>query len=138
MNFADRFKELRKLHKLSQVEIAERYDIDRTTVGKWESNISTPSIETLKDLANYFDVTLDYLLGNSSNPKLNKKDERDIQRELEEMQKDFTQGTLRMNLDGEEIDDEIKEFILNNMENTLILAKIKAKEKFTPKKYRKK
>lgn len=136
MNFADRFKELRKLHKLSQVEIAERYDIDRTTVGKWESNISTPSIETLKDLANYFDVTLDYLLGNSSNPKLNKKDERDIQRELEEMQKDFTQGTLRMNLDGEEIDDEIKEFILNNMENTLILAKIKAKEKFTPKKYK--
>lgn len=137
MDFANRFKELRKLNKLSQNEIAEKYNIDRTTVGKWESNISTPNVEIIKDLAKYFNVTTDYLLGNSNIKQLSRKDEIDIQKDLEEMKKDMTKGTLRLSLDGEIVDDEIKQFILDNMENTLILAKIKAKEKFNPNKNKK-
>lgn len=138
MDFGERLKQLRNSKNLNQTELGKILGVEKSTISMYENNNSRPDDEIKIKIANYFNVTVDYLLGRSSNPKLTKKDERDIQRELEEMQKDFTQGTLRMNLDGEEIDDEIKEFILNNMENTLILAKIKAKEKFTPKKYRKK
>ncbi|MGO3751178.1 MAG: helix-turn-helix domain-containing protein [Peptoniphilaceae bacterium] len=74
MNFANRFKDLRKLNKLSQTDIANRYNIDRTTVGKWETGISTPNVEIIKDLAKYFNVTVDYLIGNSNSKNLNNDD----------------------------------------------------------------
>lgn len=61
--FSIRVKELRKEKGLSQSEIAKRYDLDRTSIGKWETNISVPDIGIIKDLAEYFEVTTDYLLG---------------------------------------------------------------------------
>lgn len=128
---------LRESQNLSQKDLANRLNVGTSTLSQYENNIRVPSDDIKIKIADYFNVTVDYLLGRSSNPRLTKKDELDIQRQLEDMKRDFTRGTLRMSIDGQEIDDEIKEFILSNMENTLILAKIKAKEKFTPKKYKK-
>lgn len=137
MNFGERLKELRKANNLNQTELGKILGVEKSTVSMYENNNSRPDDEIKVKIANYFNVTLDYLLGRSSNPKLNRKDEIDIQKDLNNMKKQLEEGTLKMNLDGEEIDDEIKEFIINNMADTLVLAKIKAKEKFTPKKYRK-
>lgn len=135
---SNRMIELRKNKKLSQEDIAHILDITPTAYGHYERGRTIPPVSVIKQLSNYYDVTTDYLLGNSNNPKLNRRDELNIQKDLEKMREDYENGTLRLNLDGEEVDDEIKKFILENMENVLILAKIKAKEKFTPKKYRKK
>lgn len=61
--FGDRLKELRKNHKLTQSDIANMFDVTKNAVYSWENGISQPSIEIITKLAQYFNVTTDYLLG---------------------------------------------------------------------------
>lgn len=134
---AKRIKNLREEKGLSQKELANYLNISNSTLSQYESGVRVPSDDIKIKIARYFNVTTDYLLGNSNIKQLSRKDERDIQKYLDEMREDLKQGTLRLSLDGEIVDDEIKQFILDNMENTLILAKIKSKEKFNPNKNKK-
>jgi DNA-binding XRE family transcriptional regulator/CheY-like chemotaxis protein len=62
-SFALRLKQLRIAHNLSQEDIAKIVGgRGRTTIGNWESGLAEPNLETLKKLAAYFGVTIDYLL----------------------------------------------------------------------------
>lgn len=133
---SNRLRELRKSNKLSQSDIADKLNLTASAYGFYEQGKNIPSSKTLSEIADIYDVTTDYLLGRSSNPKLSRKNELDIQRNLEEMRENFSKGALQMQLDGEKLDDEIIEYILTNLEDALTIAKIKSKEKFTPKKYR--
>ncbi|MFC7443267.1 helix-turn-helix domain-containing protein [Laceyella putida] len=63
MDFAARLKSLRKKKKITQADLAKHLGIDNTTVSKWEKGIYEPNIETLKELANFFGVSADWLLG---------------------------------------------------------------------------
>ena len=54
---------LRTLEKKSQGEVADFLKIPRTTYSSYEQNKSEPSIETLIKLADYYNVSLDYLVG---------------------------------------------------------------------------
>ena len=66
--FSTRLKELRHRWKLSQEELAEKLNIPRTTIAGYESGArSLPREQRLKQIANFFDVSLDYLIGNSEN-----------------------------------------------------------------------
>lgn len=56
-------KKLRMKIKLSQKQIAEELKISQQQYSKWEGGIITPNAETLVRLADYFDVSVDYLLG---------------------------------------------------------------------------
>lgn len=136
MKLTDRMRELRKINNYSQEDIAKKLDVSTSAYGFYEQGKTTPNAKTLEYLADLYDVTVDYLLGRTSNPRLNAKDEVDIASNLREMRQKMEDGMLRMSLDGEEVSDDVKEFILEQMENALIIAKIKAKEKFTPNKYR--
>lgn len=62
MEFKDKLSELRKSHDLTQEELANILMISRTAISKWESGRGYPSIESLKQLAKYFDVSIDDLL----------------------------------------------------------------------------
>lgn len=62
MNIADRIQHLRKSRGISQEELADKVGVSRQAVSKWESEQSTPDIEKLILLSNFFDVTTDYLL----------------------------------------------------------------------------
>ena len=61
--FAKRIKELRLERKLTQRELSEYFGFDRSTVSDWETRGREPSFDLRIEIANYFDVTLDYLLG---------------------------------------------------------------------------
>ena len=61
--FAETLKKLRRTKKISQVALAEHLGITQQAVGKWETGRSQPDPQTLRSLADYFDVTTDYLLG---------------------------------------------------------------------------
>lgn len=63
--FGDIFKELRLEKKLSQDKIADDLDISQGLITKWESHQSTPSPEMLDYIADYFNVSVDYLIGRS-------------------------------------------------------------------------
>ena len=60
--FGDRLKELRKERNLTQEDIASMFDVTKNAVYSWEVGKSQPSIEIIKRLAQYFGVTIDYLL----------------------------------------------------------------------------
>ncbi len=61
--FAKRVAELRLEKNLSQTELAKILEISQTTVAKWENGERKPSVNALIDIANFFDVSTDYLLG---------------------------------------------------------------------------
>lgn len=63
--------QLRKEAKLTQLELAEKFNYSDKAVSKWEKGDTIPDIETLYDLCNFYGVTLDYLTheGNSSEKK---------------------------------------------------------------------
>lgn len=104
----------------------------------------TVRADTASRLANYFDVTVDFLLGKETErkkdelPPLTKKDEHDIAKKLEQMLGELGSPDNALMFDGEPIDDETRELLRISLKNQLELSKRLAKLKFTPKKYRKK
>ena len=62
MEFNEKLQELRKSRGLTQEELAESLYVSRTAVSKWESGRGYPSIDSLKEISNYFSVTIDDLL----------------------------------------------------------------------------
>ena len=59
----ERLSYLMKIEKLSQSELARKIDISQSAVCNWLNGKKEPSIESLWRLADYFDVTVDYLIG---------------------------------------------------------------------------
>lgn len=59
----ERIKELREQNGLTQTELAKKIGVTRSSVNGWEMGISIPSIMKLVELAMFFHVTTDYLLG---------------------------------------------------------------------------
>ena len=60
---ADRIKNLREQHLLTQMELSKKLGITRSSVNAWEMGISVPSTQSLVQLAQIFDMSTDYLLG---------------------------------------------------------------------------
>ena len=61
--FAERLLELRKEKNLSQAGLAKALDVSYAVVCYWETDRSEPTAPNLVKIANYFDVSVDYLLG---------------------------------------------------------------------------
>ena len=67
--FGSRLKELRKEKRLSQEELGAIIGVAQSTLGSYERETREPSIDGILELAHYFDVSVDYLLGNSDERK---------------------------------------------------------------------
>lgn len=66
--FAERIKSLRKSKSVTQAVLAELLGVTKTQISDLENGKTTTSIERLYTLADYFDVSLDYLVGRSDDP----------------------------------------------------------------------
>lgn len=64
-------KELRLSHNLNQVEMAKKLCVTKQTISNWENNYILPSIEMLTKIADYFNVSTDYLLGREQGKTIN-------------------------------------------------------------------
>ena len=96
--------------------------------------------DRLAMIAEYFGVTTDFLLTGEETkkaPDLTEKDRRDIERRLSVMIADLSGPTDGLMFDGEPIDDETRQLLEVSLRNQLEISKRIAKQKFTPKKYRK-
>lgn len=62
-NFQNIFKRLRTSSGLTQVEMAEKLGISRSTIGMYETGAREPDFETLEKIADFFNVDTDFLLG---------------------------------------------------------------------------
>lgn len=66
MQFGDRLKELREEKELKQAELANLFNISPSTIGMYEQNRRTPDFALLNSIADYFGVSVDYLLGRTN------------------------------------------------------------------------
>ena len=62
-----RIKELRKEHKITQTELAEKLGTTQDTVSLWERGLRAPNVEVIFELSKIFDVSIDFLFGNADN-----------------------------------------------------------------------
>ena len=76
MEFHEKLQELRKSRGLTQEELAESLYVSRTAVSKWESGRGYPSIDSLKEISNYFSVTIDELLSSEKMLSLAEKENK--------------------------------------------------------------
>ena len=110
--FAERLKSLRKEQNLTQQKIAEKLNISRGSYAQWEAQRTQPSSKSLETLANFFDVSTDYLLGNTDIKNQNQFDE-DLEKSLDTFK----------SFDGKPMYDEdrekIREFLRKRMEDRL-------------------
>lgn len=66
-----RLKELRKEKGVSQLKLALDLNTNQNTISRYETGEREPGIQELIKLANYFGVSIDYLLEQTDNPKRN-------------------------------------------------------------------
>lgn len=67
--FCIKLKELRKQNKITQNDLALILNVKGATVNRYEKGVNEPAFDTLVSIANYFNVTTDYLLGVESTVK---------------------------------------------------------------------
>ena len=77
----NRLKELRKQKGLTQLEFAKAINSAQSTVANWENGVRDIDNDRLKTLADFFDVTIDYLLGRTDAPTPPGKENAPIQDE---------------------------------------------------------
>jgi len=63
MRFSDKLKQLRNEKKITQVELAKSIGISDRTIIRYEAGVVEPPLSTLITIADYFNVSADYLLG---------------------------------------------------------------------------
>lgn len=141
MTTFDRLKKLCDEQKISIMELEEKLGFGKNSLYGWKKKI--PNGANLQKVADYFDVSVDYLLGRTDKKRyydLTEKDEETIQKELQRMLNNLSSNSGYAAFDGstlDELDEEDKELLIASLEQSLRIAKRIAKQKFTPKKYRK-
>lgn len=73
MNYHKRLIELREKAGLSQQDLADRLNVTRQTVSRWENQKTEPPIDTLVYLSELYGVSVDYLLGRTEFPQQSKE-----------------------------------------------------------------
>ncbi|MCR1931645.1 helix-turn-helix domain-containing protein [Enterococcus gallinarum] len=135
MTTFERVKMLADKQKISIVELEERLNFSRNSLYAWKK--SNPSIDKLQKVADYFNVSIDYLLGRDDKKyyELNDREIKDIGLEAERLLEGLRCDS-EVSFYGEPMSEEEKTQMLTILELGLRMNKEKAKKKFTPKKYR--
>lgn len=99
------------------------------------------NLTNMSKMADYFGISIDELTGREpqkeKTPTLTEKDERDIAKKLDDMLGQLGASGEALMFDGEPLDDETRELLRASLKNQLEMTKRMAKQKYTPKKYRK-
>lgn len=153
--FGERLKNLRKDRRLTQEQFGKIFFLDKSSISRYEKNSQMPENDLLQKIADYLGVSIDYLLcrtdikeinsidipsktavNYNSNNGLNKKDEKDVEKLLNQTI-EALESQEGLMLNGEILDEEDILLLKQAIKNGLEYAKISNKKKYTPKKYRK-
>lgn len=132
MTLVDKIRTLARQRDMSLPQLEVELGLGNGTISRWRN--SSPNTEKLQKIADYFNVSMDYLLGRES--FLTPKDERDIEKILTQAKEQLLSQEGLM-FDGDPATPEAIDSILSAMQIGMELAKQKNKEKYTPKKYKK-
>lgn len=132
-----KIKDLAAQRKVSLAKVERDLGFSNGIISTWKKGKA--SQDKIEALADYFDVTTDYLMGRTNTPQFTRRDELDVRKTLEEMTECLNNKSslTYMKNGGEEIDPEDAELLKASLEGVIRQSKLLAKRKFTPKKYRK-
>lgn len=145
MNIGEFLRSLREKNNLTLKELADKSGVGPSTISDIETGTSTnPRMGTLKKLADALDISVNDFFNESKNSsssvskELTSKDYKDISKDLNTiMAKLDNQEDGPLYFDGDELDDENRELFKDALEFALKTIKVRNKEKYTPKKYKK-
>lgn len=139
MTLKERIKSLADAEGISLPVLESKLGFGNSTIVKWDK--STPNAEKLNKVAQYFNVTMDYLLnGDSStdNSALNDKDKKDIAKDLASiMDKLNSKEAGPASFDGNDIPEDDRELFATQLEAMLVRLKKINKELYNPSKNKK-
>ena len=136
------FEQLLQKFGVTTYQVSKATGISQSTLSNWKSRRNLLSPDKAKKLADYFGVSIDYLMTGKEEaekePTLTPVDERDIAKDLENIRAKLTRGEDGPAMyDGEELSPEAAELFMDEIEIALRRLKMINKEKYTPKKYKK-
>lgn len=140
------FSKLLQKHGVTPYKVSKETGVSQSTLSDWKRGLSTPKLDKLQKIADYFGVTVNYLMTghedaeSSSDSQTQKKalttrDTKEITEMLNNMEDLLKQDGLMF--DGDPASPEAIDSILSAMKIGMEMAKQKNKEKYTPKKYKK-
>ena len=108
----NRITELRESKKMTQQELAKKLNISRASLSHYEKNRREPDYETLQKIADYFQVSIDYMFGRTANSKeILDEQVRDFVDSLELSDSNILES-FTLTIDGRELtDEEARRFI---------------------------
>ena len=124
-------------------QVAKATGISTATLTNWKKGRYTPKQDKLQKIADYFGVTVEYLMTGKNEPKeksseLNAKDERDIAKDLDRIMGEIQKGTDGpLYYNGIEIDNASLSLLQNAIEYALRETKKENKVKYNPNKNKK-
>lgn len=133
MTLVEKIQELCRINTVTQSSLERELNFGKGTISKWDK--SSPSVDKLQKVADYFHVSTDYLLGREDKlGSLTEKDERDIAKTMSKIKKQLAneQGLM---FDGELLDNETAKLLLEEIERQERIVKA-VNKKYIPKKYR--
>lgn len=128
--FSVRLKAMRKDRKETQEDIARLLKVQRTTVGEYERGNIRPPMDKMKVLADHFEVSVDYLMGNTNFQTAEERNEEspnDVSKAMKKILEDLQKNQRAMMFDGEVLDDESRELLISSLEQSLRMGKIMQK-----------
>ena len=136
MSLLYRIKDLASQRKVSLAEVEREAGLSSGSITKWDK--SSPKAESLQKVADYFDVSTDYLLGRTEKKKyyeLSDKEKKDIAIQADELIEGIANGK-NLNFYGEPATKDQKDRLLIAIRTAMEMNKEEAKQKFTRKDYR--
>ena len=113
-------------------DVARATGISNMTFSDWKRGKCVPKIDKLQKIADYFGVTVEYIMtGKNSETQLSKRDERDIGKKLEEILSEMESGDGLMFNSGE-MDEETREHLKASISVALTHSKTDSKRKIYP------
>ena len=129
MELKDRVKQLADRKKISLPQLEQELGFGNGTIVKWDKSI--PKADKLKKVADYFNVSMNYLMGDT----LTDSDYKDIAKSLDEMMEQLEGGTdSPLMYNGQELSETSKALLKNALEYALTETKKENKVKYNPNK----
>ena len=139
----DIFEKLCMAHNVTPYRVCKDTGITTASISNWKAGRYSPKVEKLQKIADYFGVTVEYLMTGKEEPKekapeLTAKDERDIAKDLDRIMEKLTAGESGPACyNGEDLDPEAAALFKDELEIALRRLKMINKEKYTNKRYKK-
>ncbi len=137
MSLKTRVKRLAEEHGIQSISVLEsNLGFGNGTISKWDR--TTPNADKLNTVAQYFNVSMDYLLNGTDEHGLTEQDHKDIAKDLNNLKRKLTsREDGPINYNGNNIPDNDLDLFLDQVEIMLKRLKPINKEKYNPNKYKK-